>query len=87
MECCETRMRCVTTGQAVIVGDQVFSADRYRCETCGQYRFGTPGQAPIRPLSEWGADWIMQPAQWSETPEQAEASMADLEARKQAAGF
>ena len=68
MNCCETRMRCVTTGQAVIVGDQVFSADRYRCEACGQYRFGTMGATGF-PLSDVKPDWIMQPVALNETPE------------------
>lgn len=79
-------MACVTTGQAVIVGDQVFSADRYRCGACGQFRFGAMAQTGF-PLSDVKPDWIMQPVALDETPAEAEANMAALEARKVAAGF
>lgn len=87
MNCCGTRMRMVTLGQAVIVLEQVFSADRFRCEECGGFRFGSMGREPIRPLEAWGSDWIMQPTKLEETPSEAEASMASLEARRVAAGF
>jgi hypothetical protein len=80
-------MKMVTIGQAVIVLEQVFSADRYRCQGCGEFRFGTMGSTPICPLAEWGSDWIMQPARLEETQEEAFANMADLEARRVAAGF
>ena len=78
MNCCETRMRCVSIGQAVIVEKQVYSADRFHCEECGSYSFGAMGGVPIRSLSEWGSDWIMQPVALNETPEQASANMAEL---------
>jgi hypothetical protein len=63
MECeCGKRMRSKVEdyGKAVIVGEMVWSADLYRCE-CGRTKLGSYADEPIRPLSEWGADWIMQP--------------------------
>lgn len=50
-------------GQAVIVGDMVYSADLYVCKACGREAHGTLGQEPIRPLAEWGADWRLQPTE------------------------
>lgn len=82
MDCCGTRMRLKSIGQAVIVGEQVYSADRFRCEECGEYRFGAFGAEPIRLLSEWGADWIMQPVPEHETQEEAGEAMAGLEFRR-----
>lgn len=79
MECCGQRMRAVTTGQAVIVGEQVFSADRYRCGECREFRFGTMGSTPLRLLSEWGSDWVMQPVPLEETQEEAVGNMARLD--------
>ena len=81
MECCGQRMKCVTTGQAVIVGELVYSAERYRCRECGEFRFGSMGQEPIAPLAEWGSDWIMQPVPLEETQEEAVGNMAAQEGR------
>jgi len=80
MECCGQRMRAVTTGQAVIVGEQVFSADRYRCGECREFRFGTMGSTGF-PLSDVRPDWIMQPVPLEETQEEALRNMAALDGR------
>ena len=54
------RLKMMDVGMAIIIGDQVYSADLYRCE-CGKVAHGTPGAVPIRPLSEWKANWKSQP--------------------------
>jgi hypothetical protein len=40
-------------GQPVIVGEQVYSADKYVCVGCGAIRFGTPGQEPVCLLADY----------------------------------
>jgi len=59
---CGERMtlKLADIGQAVICNGMVWSADLYRCK-CGKTKLGTYGVEPIRPLDDWGKDWIMQP--------------------------